>query len=90
MKGYLLTEPGQPVARGANFWCKGKEGHQETEKMVFFMRPSSSDTGKYFTHLFIYLILSSRFCCFGNLVFGIMISVTVLDYLSLVLSFQDS
>lgn len=34
MKGYLLTEPGQPVARGAKVWCKGKKGHKKTEKMV--------------------------------------------------------
>lgn len=34
-RGYLLTEPVvQPVTRGANYWCKGKDRHQETEKMV--------------------------------------------------------
>lgn len=89
MKGYLLTEPGQLWPEGPSSGARGRRGTRR-QKMVIFMRVSNSDIGKYFTHLFIYLILSSRFCCFGNLVLGLMISVTVLGYLSLLCCLSKS
>lgn len=62
---------------------QGEEGAQEDWENGDFMRVSNSDTGKYFTYLLMYLVLSPRFCCLGNVVFGLMISVTELDSLSL-------
>lgn len=62
---------------------QGGEGAQEDGENGDFMRVSNSDTGKYFTYLLMYLVLSPRFCCLGNVVFGLMISVTELDSLSL-------
>lgn len=70
---------------------QGEGGTPADWDNVGFMRVSNSDTGKCFTYLFFYLILASRFCCFRNLVFGLLISATELYNFSLfVLPFQDS